>query len=1106
MTETRKPKTLKRRFGAWSFGIVGFLLLGILVFLAALYSHGVTAPRWVVSQVENRINAELPEGEFAISGARLELRDGMAPDVVLQRVSLRNEHGEVLAQASEIQAVFSASDIVSGRLRATDVRVSGVKIKATQDRQGRLDLDLGVQGQQTVDPTKTPPEENPQTRPNAQAQGLTPDQALLRFKSVFDTPAFAQLQRVDVRDLDITFQDMRVAKSWQVQGGRLSLRLNADRLDLSVLFALQQDNGSLGDVALSMVAPRHGVAADLSMKVDNIAAAEVALQSPALAWLGVLDAPISGALRTEMRDDGSLGDMNGILEIGQGALQPAPETRPIGFDMGKAYFTYDPKAEKIVFSEVSVTSEAGQINAQGFSYLQDWTDGAPNSMVAQLQFSHVSADPSDALETAAVFDGGAVDMRVSLAPFKLELGQMSLTSEGRSFFASGAVSATSQGWAVALDARLNTIEHDQLLALWPVKSVPKTREWLLKNVSAGEIFNVNAAFRSSPGEAPKTALGYEFRDATVRYLKALPPIENGHGYASINGKSMSVVLEKGTVTPPEAAALDVAGTVISMPDVTLKPTPMHVALRVAGGIPDTLVLLDMPPFEFISKSGQPTDIATGRAELTADLAFDLAPVITLPDVTYAVRGRLLDVHSAQIVPGKTLRASNLEVTVDPAGMQISGAGTVADVPFSATWSQVFGPEHRGKSHVEGQIELSQKFVTGFDLGLPKGSVSGAGPARIEIDLTRDAPAQFTLVSDLNRVGLRIPALGWSLAKNQTGSLRVAGQLGTPPTIDSLALSGAGLKTQGTVALRPDGQLARAHFDRVQLGGWLDAPVTLVGRGANVSPEVSVLGGKIDIRRTSFGKGGSSAGKGGPITLALDRLTVSEGIVLTGFRGRFQGGSGFNGTFSGRVNGQAPISGTLAPNANGTAVRIRGNDAGAILRAAGVFKNASGGEMDLILAPRAQDGVYDGRLVTSDIRVKDAPALANLLGAISVVGLLDQLGTQGILFNTVDADFVMTPKVVAVTKGAAVGASLGVSMQGNYGLGSGGLEMTGVISPIYAVNGIGALFTRKGEGLFGFNYTLSGTADAPKVSVNPFSLLTPGMFREIFRAPPPKVTE
>ncbi len=66
-----------------------------------------------------------------------------------------------------------------------------------------------------------------------------------------------------------------------------------------------------------------------------------------------------------------------------------------------------------------------------------------------------------------------------------------------------------------------------------------------------------------------------------------------------------------------------------------------------------------------------------------------------------------------------------------------------------------------------------------------------------------------------------------------------------------------------------------------------------------------------------------------------------------------------------------------------------------------------------------------------------------------------------------------------------------------------MDMQGVISPFYAVNAIGRIFSRKGEGgLVGFTFRLRGGPDDPRVDVNPLSLFTPGMFREIFRRSPP----
>ncbi|MBC7143765.1 MAG: hypothetical protein H5U18_16655, partial [Rhodobacteraceae bacterium] len=72
--------------------------------------------------------------------------------------------------------------------------------------------------------------------------------------------------------------------------------------------------------------------------------------------------------------------------------------------------------------------------------------------------------------------------------------------------------------------------------------------------------------------------------------------------------------------------------------------------------------------------------------------------------------------------------------------------------------------------------------------------------------------------------------------------------------------------------------------------------------------------------------------------------------------------------------------------------------------------------------------------------------------------------------------------------------------------AGQIDLQGTISPVYLLNGIGQIFSKSREGLFGFNYRLAGAAANPKVTVNPLSILTPGMFREIFRAAPPKLTQ
>ncbi len=191
-----------------------------------------------------------------------------------------------------------------------------------------------------------------------------------------------------------------------------------------------------------------------------------------------------------------------------------------------------------------------------------------------------------------------------------------------------------------------------------------------------------------------------------------------------------------------------------------------------------------------------------------------------------------------------------------------------------------------------------------------------------------------------------------------------------------------------------------------------------------------------------------------------------------------------GDFVASVNGRAPVRGAVAPASGGTAARILSDDAGAVLAASGIFSTARGGALDLTLRPRGRPGEYDGDARISNISVRDAPVLAELLGAISVIGLLEQLNDSGLVFTSAEAQFRTSSEGIVVSRGSAVGASLGVSMEGSYATTSRTLNMRGVISPIYLINQIGSVLTRPGEGVFGFNYDLTGSVDDPQVSVNP----------------------
>jgi len=207
---------------------------------------------------------------------------------------------------------------------------------------------------------------------------------------------------------------------------------------------------------------------------------------------------------------------------------------------------------------------------------------------------------------------------------------------------------------------------------------------------------------------------------------------------------------------------------------------------------------------------------------------------------------------------------------------------------------------------------------------------------------------------------------------------------------------------------------------------------------------------------------------------------------------------------GRVAGRTPITARIGADAQGTVINVTSKDAGGALRDAGLLKQAAGGDLLVILRPK--DGGWRGSAKITNARIDDAPAIASVLSAISVVGIIEQLDGKGLMMGEILAEFALKDGQFTLYSSSAVGPSLGLSLDGFINTRTKAMDLQGVLSPFYMVNAIGSIFTRRGEGLIGFNFNIRGTTDDPSVSVNPLSALTPGMFREIFRRPPPQESQ
>ncbi|KIQ69983.1 uncharacterized protein Wenmar_01553 [Wenxinia marina DSM 24838] len=1070
------------------------LIAAPLVFVLALpvlmLGQEITAPSWITSRVEAQAAEMLGGGAIDVGEITLTVGRDLHPVIRLRHGRLIDAAGTELVRLPEAEIQLSPRGLILRReVLPQEIRLVGGALALRRQGDGRLAMSFEGAGEGPAVGTEGAPG----------AVAVSPD----ALAALFERPALEAIEAISAEGLIVNYLDERAGRAWTLDAGRVRLDRRGG-LAVAASASLITGRSYVTDVALSLDRPGGAGAAQVALTVSRAASRDIATQSPALAWLAVLDAPLSVSSRAEIAGDGTLGEVSATLEIGAGTLRPSGGAQPLGFEEAKAYLRFDAAEGRVEFDEVQVASDWGSLAASGRATFGDLSGGLPKSLVGQFAFSNISIEPPGVYQSPLRLPSAEADFRLRLDPFRVEVGQVLLTGErGTQVIADGEVTAGQDGWAVAAQARIPRLGVRRAVELWPPGLLPGTRDWFDRNLTAGVLTDVAAVLRLRSGAAPLIWVSSDFEGATARLVPTLPPVEAGAGRLTFQDRRIAVALDRGRIEAPQGGTVDAAGTTFVLEDAGAHPLMARVELRTESTITAALSLLDLPPFGYPSGGGLATDVAEGRARVEGRLDFPLGDDRPPERVDWDIAASLSGVSSAGLLPGgRQLAAQALTMEVDRGRLSVGGRMRIGAVPVQATWSRALGEGSAGTARIEGEVTLSPEFLDEFGIALPDGMVRGEGQGRVSLTFPASGPPSFALSSDLRGVGLSIPEIGWSKAPAAVGSLEVAGTLGDTPRVDRLVLSAPGLDAAGSVTLREDGAgLDRLALSRLRVGGWLDAPVTLVGRGG-AAPGVVLDGGSLDLRDAAFGGGGG--GEVGPLTVTLDRLQVTEGIALTAFRGEFGGAGGLSGTFTGRINGGTAVQGTLVPENGRFAVRVRSADAGGAIRDAGFLPNATGGSLDLVLRPVGGEGTFDGTAVIRQVRVREAPELAQLLDAISVVGLLQQLDGQGLAFDSVDAEFRIAPDRVTIARAAAVGPGLGISVDGYYMPGPGTLDLQGVVSPFYFINAIGSVLTRPGEGLVGFNFTLRGPVGSPEVGVNPLSLLTPGMFREIFRRAPPEL--
>ena len=713
-------------------------------------------------------------------------------------------------------------------------------------------------------------------------------------------------------------------------------------------------------------------------------------------------------------------------------------------------------------------------------------------------------------------DPGGFTLKVTQGAAELSDGSLELTKTGASkphMTFSGNAQLTSQ-WNASVTATADEVQAGDLGAYWPPALIPPTHDWVIKNITAGIARDAKFTFSLV---APRNLGTLQLADVTGSFTAeglTLSWIDGATPITELNGTMVFQDLNRALIT---ASAGRLGGLVLTSGQMQLSnmgvpvPTIGQLDVTAAGTIQDAIAVLNAPPLSLLRHAPPQLARATGNVAATVTARIPLINNLLFEQTGLHVIAELHQAAFDSGVAGLRLSAGEgrLEVTTQglTAKSSLQFAGEPAQLNVQVAFAGVAGTEDMTLSSVAGPVLLRR-----YGLDAASGVAGGAAPYSLRI--TGDAAGMQTarLQADLTPAALTAPHFGWSKPAGAAGHLLLSATLndGNFASLDGIDASAPGLDIQG---LGHGGQMvfSAANIGRTVAHGVLTAPA-----GPGAAWVASFSGPMLDLRARGNGTANGvqaatqvedNAPPSGPVWragLSFQQLALaaSPAPVLTGFTFN---GDGQGGTL---LRGQAAagdIAISIAPvSPLRRHLHVQTPDAGMLLRAMNAYTELDNGALTLE-ADYGGDAPATGRLTLKDFRLERAPAFTKIMQALTVYGVPAAASGPGLSFDEAVVPFSLDNQALYLHGARAFSSSLGFTATGSIGLDDNRLNVDTTIIPAYEFNALlgeipllGHLFTaEKGGGLIAVRVKMTGTFDDPKVSMNPFSAITPGALRGIF---------
>jgi hypothetical protein len=692
-------------------------------------------------------------------------------------------------------------------------------------------------------------------------------------------------------------------------------------------------------------------------------------------------------------------------------------------------------------------------------------------------------------------------------------------ADGAQIASKGRIDMLRRGMGFEMTVAGQGITADDLKRLWPYFLAKDTRDWFVKNITAGIIesstmkysFPVGTLVDGQPLPANSMSIDMVGRGVHIIPVASMAPL-------AIDGRTILQVRDSDVTIAADGARLDTANGAIAVANAAMvmdSSSPQDRVIEISGDLSGAI-----PALVALAKEQQPDALAQNELPIDLDglegnLTLGLVATILLDDkgatknIDYAINGRVQDFASAAPIEDFTINNGQLSFSATQAGYRVGGKadvqGLTADLVIEGKMAEQMPPPEILLSATLNANDLKKM---GFDA-----SEFLTGDVTFVARPMPDGSVQMAI--DLEDAALTVKDIGVSKAKGVAGSFKAAvRQEGDLTNLSQIDLAFGDVTLKGGLQVDAKKGLQSAQFTSFSLNPGDSAQLSLTP--INDGYEVRLRGQQLDLKPMLGRFFSLEQGTGGPQATAVNQTIVVDAQLDRALG--FYRTTAYNvdldlslrGTDLRRVGLQAQlgndrsISVTTNTTPSGRAMSVAFNDMGTLLRFLNVYPNVEGGEGVLVLDTNTSQKVDRGQFSMRNFAIVDEDNVAQVLGNHNPSRQL--ISRQNKLsFRSGQVDFVRRVDRLEVVDAVLSGDMVGGTMRGFIYTDRGQYDLTGTYVPLFGLNNafqklpiFGPLLGgRDGEGLFGVTFAVRGPLDKPNFVVNPLSALVPGAFRGLF---------